>query len=125
MHWTNNGATPYDIYETMMDGALYKPVGTGGVNGDYGRFNDPAATAALQQYANATTDADRTTAMNTLQQIEVQQMPMIPTSAANAGGEYSTKNWVGWPSAANPYGPAQPTQPNALDIVLHLTPASS
>lgn len=125
MHWTNNGATPYDIYETMMDGAQYKPVGTGGVNGDYGRFQDPAATAALQQYANATTDADRTAAMNQLQQIEVQQMPMIPTSAANAGGEYSTKNWLGWPSASNPYAPAQPTQPNALDIVLHLTPATS
>ncbi len=125
MHWTNNGATPYDIFETIMDGTLYKPVGTGGVNGDYGRFNDPTATAALQQYANATTDADRTAAMNTIQQIMVQQMPMVPTSAANAGGEYSTKHWVGWPSASNPYAPAQPTQPNALDIVLRLTPAGS
>jgi peptide/nickel transport system substrate-binding protein len=125
MHWTNNGATPYDIFETIMDGALYKPVGTGGVNGDYGRFNDPTATAALKQYADASTDADRTAAMNTIEQIMVDQMPMVPTSAANAGGEYSTKHWVGWPSADNPYGPAQPTQPNALDIVLHLTPATS
>jgi peptide/nickel transport system substrate-binding protein len=125
MHWTNNGATPYDIYETIMDGAELKPVGTGGVQGNYGRFNDPAATAALKQYADATDDATRTTAMNTLQQIMVQQMPMVPTSAANAGGEYSTKNWVGWPDASNPYAPAQPTLPNALDIVLHLRPATS
>lgn len=124
MHWTNGGATPYDEYENIMDGAIYKPEGTPGVSGNYGRFQDPAATAALQQYANASDDATRTAALNTLQDIMVQQMPMIPTSAANAGGEYSTKHWVGWPSAANPYGPAQPTQPNALDIVLHLTPAS-
>jgi peptide/nickel transport system substrate-binding protein len=49
---------------------------------------------------------------------------MVPTSAANAGAEYSTKNWVGWPDDQNPYGPAQPSQRNSLDIVLHLKPAS-
>jgi peptide/nickel transport system substrate-binding protein len=125
MHWTNSGATPYDIYQSMMDGALYKPVGTGGVNGNYGRFQNADATAALQQYANAADDAARATAMDNLQKIMVQQMPVLVTSAANAGGEYSTKNWVGWPDESNPYGPAQPTQINALDIVLHLKPASS
>lgn len=123
MHWTNGGATPYDEYENIMDGAIYKPEGTAGVSGNYGRFQSPAATAALQQYANASDDATRTAALNTLQDIMVQQMPMIPTSAANAGGEYSTKHWIGWPSASNPYAPAQPTLPNAVDIVLHLTPA--
>jgi peptide/nickel transport system substrate-binding protein len=123
LHWTNGGATPYDIFENIMDGALYKPVGTSGVGGNYGRFQDPAATAALQQYANATDDATRTTALNTLQQIMVDQMPMVPLMAANAGGEYSTKNWVGWPDDSNAYAPAQPTLINALDIVLHLTPA--
>ncbi|HYS40411.1 MAG TPA: ABC transporter substrate-binding protein, partial [Pseudonocardiaceae bacterium] len=123
MHWTNSGATPYDEYENIMDGAIYKPVGTGGVSGNYGRYQNPAATAALAQYANASDDTARTAALNTLEQIMVTETPMIPTGASGAGGEYSTKHWAGWPSAANPYGPAQPTQPNALDIVLHLTPA--
>ena len=50
-------------------------------------------------------------------------MPMIPTTAANVGGKYNTKNWIGWP-ADNPYAPAQPTQRNALQIVLKLKPAS-
>ncbi len=125
MHWTNSGATPYDLYESMMDGAQFKPVGTGGVNGDWGRFNDPQATAALQQYADATTDPARTQALNTLQQIMVAQTPMVPTSAVNVGGEYSTKHWVGWPGPTNQYAPAQPTLPNALDIVMHLKPATS
>jgi peptide/nickel transport system substrate-binding protein len=123
MHWTNSGATPYDIYQSIMDGALYKPVGTSGVNGNWGPFQNAEATAALERYANATDDASRTTAMDSLQKIMVEQMPMIPTSASNQGGEYSTKNWVGWPSEQDPYGPAQPTLINALDIVLHLRPA--
>ena len=45
--------------------------------------------------------------------------------ADNVGGAYSTKNWIGWPDDANPYAPAQPTQPNALDVVLHLKPAGA
>jgi len=125
MHWTNHGATPYDIYQSMMDGALYKPVGTAGVNGNWGRFQNPTATAALEQYASASDDASRTAAMNKLQQIMIEQMPVIVTSAANAGGEYSTKNWVGWPDEQNQYAPAQPTLINALDILLQLRPASS
>jgi peptide/nickel transport system substrate-binding protein len=123
MHWTNSGATPYDLYQSMMDGALYKPVGSPGVNGNWGRYQNASATAALEQYANAADDAARTAAMNRLQDIMVEQMPVIVTSAANAGGEYSTKNWIGWPDEQNPYGPAQPTLINALDIVLHLRPA--
>ncbi|MEU4294342.1 ABC transporter substrate-binding protein [Kribbella sp. NPDC026596] len=125
MHWTNGGATPFDIYQNIMDGKILKPVGKGGVSGNYGRFNSPEATKALDQYANATDDAARTTALNTLQKIMVEQMPVIPTSASNVGGLYSTKNWVGWPDEQNQYGPAQPTQQNALQIVLNLKPAGS
>jgi len=124
LHWTNGGATPYDIYQNIMDGALLKPVGTSGVGGNYGRFNSPDATAALLQYATATDDAARTAAMNTLQKIMVEQMPMVPLMAANVGGEFSSKNWVGWPSDANPYAGGQPTIPGSLDVLLHLTPAS-
>ncbi|WP_350274038.1 ABC transporter substrate-binding protein [Kribbella sp. HUAS MG21] len=125
MHWTNGGATPYDIYQNIMDGKILKPVGKGGVSGNYGRFNSPEATKALDQYANASDDATRTTALNTLQKIMVEQMPVIPTSASNVGGLYSTKNWTGWPDEQNQYAPAQPTQQNALQIVLNLKPAGS
>lgn len=121
--WTNGGATPYDIYQTIMDGALLKPIGKAQPAGNFGRFDSPEATAALRAYANATDEGARTTAMNTLQKIFVEQMPMIPVGADNVGAAYSAKNWIGWPDDANPYGAAQPTQPNALDVVLHLKPA--
>jgi peptide/nickel transport system substrate-binding protein len=123
--WTEGGATPWDIYRTIMDGSVLKPIGTASPAGNFGRFNNQQATDALKTYANATDDATRTTAMNTLQKIFVEQMPMIPVGADNIGGAYSTKNWTGWPDASNPYGAMQPTQPNALDVVLHLKPAGS
>ena len=124
-HWTDGGSTPYDIYQTVMDGALLKPIGTASPGGNFGRFNNPEATAALKAYANASDDAARTTALNTIQKIFVEQTPMIPVGADNIGMAYSTKNWVGWPDDTNPYSAGQPTQANALDVVLHLKPANS
>ena len=123
LRWTNNGSTPYDIYDTIFDYAESGPIGST-ATGDFGRFQSAAATTALSQYATASTDTARTAALNTLENLEATQMPFIPIMAANAGGEYSTKNWVGWPSAANPYAPAQPTLINSLQIILDLKPAS-
>ena len=123
LRWTNNGATPYDMYDTYLDSSQYAPIGQT-ANGDFGRYQNAAATAALKQYATASTDAARTTALNTLENIQVTQMPVIPIMAANAGGEYSTKNWTGWPEQSNPYAPAQPTLINSLQIILNLKPAS-
>ncbi|MBC3839882.1 ABC transporter substrate-binding protein [Streptacidiphilus sp. 4-A2] len=124
MHWSNGGATPYDMYENIMDGADLEPVGNSKAVGNYGRFNDPAATAALSSYANAATATARQTALNTLEQIMSTEVPMIPTSAGNVGAEYSTRDWQGWPSDANPYAGIQPTVQDALEVVLHLTPAA-
>jgi peptide/nickel transport system substrate-binding protein len=125
MHWSNGGATPYDMYENIMDGAALEPIGTAANSGNYGRFNSPEATAALKVYANATDDATRSTALATLEQIMVTQAPMIPTSAGNYGAEYSTKHWTGWPNDANSYAPVQPTLTQSLDVIMHLSPATS
>ncbi|MGW5271609.1 ABC transporter substrate-binding protein [Streptomyces sp. NPDC004044] len=123
LHWTNSGATPYDMYQNIMDGALLQPIGKSSQLGNFGRFKSPEATQALKDYANATEEAARTTAMNKLQKIMVEQAPVIPTAAAPIGAEYSTKNWVGWPTEADPYAPPQHTQPTALEIVLNLKPS--
>ena len=123
--WTNGGATPWNLYQTIMDGKLLKKIGTASPGGNFGRFNSPEATKALGDYANASDDAGRTAALAIIQKIFVEQVPMIPVGADNIGMAYSTKNWVGWPDDTNPYSAGQPTQANALDVVLHLKPANS
>jgi peptide/nickel transport system substrate-binding protein len=124
-HWTDSGSTPYDIYRTVMDGSILKPIGTASSAGNYGRFNNADATKALKDYQNATDDATRKAALDTLQKVFVEQVPMIPVGSDNIGMAYSTKNWIGWPDDNNPYAAGQPTQPNSLDVVLHLKPATS
>jgi peptide/nickel transport system substrate-binding protein len=124
LHWTNGGPTPYDMYQHIMDAALYRPLGEASPGGNFGRFQSAAAGQALEEYANATDEDVRTEALYELQRILVNEVPMVPTVAGPIGALYSTKNWEGWPDESNPYGPSQPTQLNALDIVLRLTPAT-
>ncbi|THA31981.1 ABC transporter substrate-binding protein [Streptomyces sp. A1277] len=123
LHWTNSGATPYDMYQNIMDGALLQPIGKASQLGNFGRFKNTEATEALKDFAQATTDTARTSAMNTLQKIMVEEAPMIPTAAAPIGAEYSTKNWVGWPTEDDPYADPQHTQPSSLEVVLKLKPS--
>ncbi|MDQ1701703.1 MAG: peptide/nickel transport system substrate-binding protein [Frankiaceae bacterium] len=124
MHWTNGGATPYDLYENIMNGDIMKPIGKPGSGGNYGRFQSAEATAAIKSYATAADETTRTAALATIEKIFVDNVPVLITSAANVGAEYSTAHWTGWPDETNPWTAPQPTQQNALEIVLALKPAS-
>jgi peptide/nickel transport system substrate-binding protein len=108
-----------------MDGSVLKPIGTASSGGNFGRFKNDEAATALKAYGNATDDAARTTALNTMQKVFVEQVPMILVGSDNVGMAYCTKNWIGWPDDTSPYGAGQPTQANSLDVVLHLKPANS
>ena len=124
MHWTNGGATPYDMYENIMNKAAMKPIGKTGSAGNYGRFDSAEATTAIAAYASASDEATRTAALATIEKVFVDQMPVLITSASNVGAEYNTSHWVGWPSKEDPYTAGQPTVQNAEEVVLKLTPAS-
>ncbi|MEU5251865.1 ABC transporter substrate-binding protein [Streptomyces longwoodensis] len=123
MHWTNGGASPYDMYANIMSGAAYKPVGTSAQN-NQGRYRNAEVDAALKAYVTATDTAARTAALAVLQRHMAEDVPAILTHANAIGGEYSTKHWVGWPSETDPYAPPQPVQRTAVDVVLHLRPAT-
>lgn len=122
MHWSNSGATPYDLYASWMDGSLVKPLGTP-VTGNFGRFSDDTATAALKSYASASDDATRTTALATLQKVVAEKYPVVPLVTAPAIGLTTTVRWKGWPSEENPYAAPGILGPNVLAILTTLQPA--
>ncbi|GLZ78681.1 peptide ABC transporter substrate-binding protein [Actinorhabdospora filicis] len=122
IHWTNTGVTPWDIYANIMDGAQYKPLGET-ATWNLGRYRNEDATKALADFANATGETERKAALDLLQDLMVEQVPAIPLVAGPIGGEYSTKQWKGWPSQDDPYAMPQPTQPCASQILMKLTKA--
>ena len=122
LHWTETGATPYDIYSDTMDARWVKPVGEA-ADYNFGRFDSPEATAALDAYLAATTDEDRAAAVAEAQKIFVEQVPVMPIGTRPFITEFNTRNYVGWPSDDDPYINADPTQPTAVLILTQLKPA--
>ncbi|WP_136032762.1 ABC transporter substrate-binding protein [Microbacterium sp. PF5] len=121
IHWLEDSGTAYGLYTSTMDPRWISPEGKAGFN--FGRFDDPAATTALNTYANASSDEERTAAIDTLQTIFSEQVPAIPLGAHPLLGEFNTRNYVGWPSETDTYASADPTQPNIVQILTKLKPA--
>lgn len=122
LHWTDGGATPWDMYSNIMDGAHYKPLGEP-ASWNYGRFQNDEVTAALAEFAGSTDDAARKAAMDTVQKVFVEEVPAIAIWSRPATAQYSTQSYVGWPSEDDPYNQPQPFGPQAAQIVMKLEPA--
>jgi len=122
LHWTDDSATPYDLYSDQMDGRFLKPIGES-ADFNFGRFDNADATAALADYASTTDDAERTAALDEIEKIYVDQVPAMPIGTRPSIAEYNTTNYVGWPNEDDPYVPADPTKPWSVIILTKLQPA--
>ena len=116
--------SPFPWYNEGLNYALSAPIGSV-ASSDQERWNDPATSALLAQYANAQTDAQRQSALYGLEQIQVTQSPTVPFAESVAWSEYSTAKVTGWPSATNPYTIASPVGPSAEYVLLHLRPVGN
>ncbi|MDR0959633.1 MAG: ABC transporter substrate-binding protein [Propionibacteriaceae bacterium] len=123
LHWTDAGATPYDMYANFMSGSYLAPIGETAVS-NFGRFDSPEATAALTTYAATSDDAERTAALETIETIFVEQIPAVSVLERPSWGQYSEKYYTGWPSATDPYADINMTMPAASLILTHLEPVS-
>jgi peptide/nickel transport system substrate-binding protein len=123
IHWSNQGPTPYQIYDNWMDDTLTAPTGKPAA-GDLGRYKNPAAQAALAQYAGAASSTAQHAAISKLENIMNTEVPVAPLLQGADWYEFSTKDYVGWESASNPFMNPTPGSPYLEETVLHLTPAS-
>lgn len=123
IHWSNQGPTPFVYYDEWMDSTLSAPVGKP-ATGDFGRFSDPAAQAAISQFESSPGASGQTAAIMKLEGIMTSQVPVVPLLYGGAWAEFSTRHYTGWPSAGNPYMPPVPNTPYIENTVLHLKPVS-
>ncbi|WP_374312875.1 ABC transporter substrate-binding protein [Microbacterium sp.] len=120
IHWLEDTGNAYGLYTSTMDP---KWIVDGKAAFNFGRFDDPAVTEALNTYANAASDADREAALEVMQTAFVENVPAIPLGAHPLLGEFNTRNYVGWPSEEDQYASADPTQPAVVQILTQLQPA--
>ena len=123
IHWSNQGPNPFYIYDSWMDSSLAAPIGKPAA-GDFGRYSNPAAQAAISQFSGSGDSATQAAAITKLENIMTTQVPVVPLLNGGAWAEVSTRNYTGWPTSSNPYMNPVPNTPYIEDTILHLTPKS-
>jgi peptide/nickel transport system substrate-binding protein len=125
-HWSNNGLTPYNLYNNWLNSAL----ATGNsATGDYERLSNPAIDKALAKLAGDSTVAQQTADLVPIETFVSRNLPVIPITTASEWFEYNSLRFVGWPTQQNPYETGQPSGTNngagsGTDevVILHLSP---
>jgi len=125
-HWSNNGLTPYNLYDNWLNSSL----ATGNnATGDYERLSNPTIDAALAKLAGDQTVAQQTADLVPIENYVSQNLPVIPVTTASEWFEYNSDHFVGWPTQQNPYETGQPSGTNNSSgsgtdevVILHLSP---
>jgi peptide/nickel transport system substrate-binding protein len=123
IHWSNQGPNPFFIYDSWLDSSLAAPIGKPAA-GDFGRYSNPQAQAAIAQFSSSGDHATQKAAITKLEKIMTTEVPVVPLLNGGAWAEVSTRNYTGWPSASNPYMNPVPNTPYIEETILHLTPKS-
>lgn len=121
IHWLESTNNAYGLYTSTMD---TRWIVDGRAAFNFGRYDNPEVTKALNTYATASSDEERTEALKVVQTAYVNDIPAITLGAHPLLGHFNTRNYVGWPSAEDPYAPADPTQPMVVQVLQKLKPAS-
>ncbi len=108
----------------QLAGRLADRAGRAAGRGDLGRYKNAQAQAALAGYAASGTLAGQKAAISTLENIMTSQVPVAPLLAGADWYEYSTRDYVGWPSASDPFMNPSTNSPYLEETVLHLRPAA-
>lgn len=113
--WTNAGSSPYKQYQDLLNSH-------GAWNLE--KWNDPKTDSALSTFQGTTDEAKQKEAMYTVENVMVNQMPVIPLVNGPVWYEYRDKNYTGWPSKDDAYvNPAPFNWPAPAIVLSKLKPA--
>ena len=113
---------PYTDYSLALSSTFATPVNTPTAN-NFERFKDPSVDQALATLASATDPASQMQATYTLEQVMYNKVPIVLMYYGGSWGLFSTKRFIGWPSAANPYTLPTSYNNSLLTVLTHVTKA--
>jgi len=99
------GPTPYYEFRQWLYSPASAPIGQPAAT-NWERYSNKATDALIDSYALSTSPATQHEIMSKLENVLLQDVPLIPVTEQVDWDEYNTAQIGGWPTAANPY--AQP-----------------
>ena len=121
IYYSGTSDAPYANYQALLSSQLTAPVGQP-ASGNYERLDSPRVDGLLDDIVSTTSTAAQDAAIGSLASEVYNSVPVIELTIQPGWFEYSTKNYTGWPDAANPY--ANPGDPlGNLEIIPRLRAA--
>jgi peptide/nickel transport system substrate-binding protein len=116
------GPSAYYELNNWLNSANTAPIGQSAA-GNYERYNSTATTSLLDQYATTTNTATQQQILDQVQQVMLNDVPVIPVVEAVDWFQYDTSSFSGWPTPSDPYAqPAVYAYPDMEQVLLHLQP---
>jgi peptide/nickel transport system substrate-binding protein len=116
------GPSAYYELNNWLNSANTAPVGKTAAS-NYERWSSPSTDKLLNQYATTTDPATQKSILDQVQQVMLNEVPIIPVVEAVDWYQYDSGSFTGWPTSGNPY--AQPSAyafPDNEQVLLHLAP---
>ncbi len=121
VHWGNGGTDPYTQFDNWLDFKNSAAIGKS-ANADYGRYHSGSVQSLLSKLS--ATDPANTAAVKAatlpLEKIVATTLPVVPLLYGADWDEYSTANFTGFVTAANPYADPSPSDPELPYILMQL-----
>jgi peptide/nickel transport system substrate-binding protein len=116
------GPTPYYELRQWLYSGNSAPIGQA-AGSNFERYSNPQTDALINSYANTTSPAQQKAIVNKLQLVMLKEVPVIPVTESVDWYQYSTLNFTGWVTQANPYAqPAPYNYPDWGQMLLHVGP---
>lgn len=117
------GSNPWYTYHQVLSSAASAPEGKTAAS-NFERWVDPQTDKLLAAFSSTANVAEQKADLKSLEQIMVQQVPVIPLVYQAWWDQYSTQHFVGWPTASNPYAVPSPySYPDNLLVITTIKPA--
>ncbi|MEZ4404170.1 MAG: ABC transporter substrate-binding protein [Kofleriaceae bacterium] len=118
--WSFEGPTPYTFYRWLMASATVKPEGTVSMS-NWHRYGSPRADQLLTAFEAAAEPAEQRRLITELERTFADEAPAIPLYPNPSWGEFNTRRFTGFPSAADPYADPSPNKFDRAETLLVLT----
>jgi peptide/nickel transport system substrate-binding protein len=119
---TATGPTPYYELREWLYSANTAPIGQQATL-NYERYSNPATDALFNAYGATTDQATQKHIVGQLEQVMLQQVPVIPVTEAVDWYQYDTTHFTGWATPQDPFAmPAAFQYPDMGQMLLHLQP---